>query len=766
MFSTFDGLEFDWLFATPKRELRDGLMVISGSTIVYSHKLVLALQRRVRPISVQVAGDPNAGGAVYVDHWGDDPARTLVMNLPVPDPAPYSYLAVLTKMTVDTPVPGGVFFCSLEFTLLQGNGVGVVILRRQVMAQITIGSEVVTDFLSVHVSNVLQQQIAKAEIVCAAPHGDFNDDVEILLGTSNDVTNVGNRLAPRFRGYRRTIRWDLYPNTVTIECVGRLAKAAEYINGEDSGQQGWSQGSGAGALGGLIVMDLVPSSPYMGGLAATAADIIRAVLRKAGVLFDDSDIQGTGRTYGFAIGNIFNLTYLWKAGTVSAAQLSGYNSGGGVFQQAGESALAYIQKYNQVEAKFVVVGHDSDGNEIRQGGFYRLFENLDGRILCVLMGGRPRGSLSVDPGSLRPMIFTDGGSPATAQPFQVNVLTASYHREMPSGNRTLVTGAQIVTKGQGVVHYEEAQYNVYHGNGRYYDPSPPSSNFIDWPDRNLSNRPPGFAEFGQDCETVAKARILEVNRITVEGELTTCEDWLCAPTQTHLVQSPSGSTARLGIGEKVWCRGVEVELSLTDDGAPVLRQRLTHIGGGLPDTLALSWDPAPDPDLPPADDRSVTYVISNTSTKQFRGASESSFPPDWAAALDVFDDAAWLGSVEATIGSGQVIAAGSLPIWTTAVPESDTEQVVFRHHFETLPNSILSVSFEVIGDDQVADITLNGNPLAAGIGPLDFDNSTQIFDLPPEWFALGVENVIALRGINLAADAAFVSFNMVIVYGA
>ena len=92
---------------------------------------------------------------------------------------------------------------------------------------------------------------------------------------------------------------------------------------------------------------------------------------------------------------------------------------------------------------------------------------------------------------------------------------------------------------------------------------------------------PDAQRYGMDCETVAKTRLPEIARETVSGQLSTAVDWLIQPGQVHLVQGPAGEPDRLHTGEPLWCQGNDFDLEV-QNGAPVMSQTPTYLGGGLP----------------------------------------------------------------------------------------------------------------------------------------------------------------------------------------
>jgi hypothetical protein len=451
----------------------------------------------------------------------------------------------------------------------------MVVVRRQIVAQVTIGTTTVTDFLGLRVSNSLEQSIARAQIICPVPHGTYNDQVTIQCGAI-----PGNGLATRFVGYRRKANYELYPRLCTIECIGRLGLAAEYTNWQDglANQVAFDPNSNAMleiGQGGLRVQDLVPTSTHYGG-CATFAEIAAAVLTKVGVPYVGTNLHSSGRLYGGGLDS--GWRFIWHSGTLSLNPLQG-NSPQliNAFQRAGDTALAYLQKYSQIDCFY-------DAGPPEVAGFYRLYEGIDGTVHISLIGGRPRGTPTCT--------FTEGGSafiqntegvqfdPADGT---VNILTASIARDYPLGNRTLVIGSDL---GGYQCRYEAVSENPFMTPGSttyHYDPSPPGSDWIDW--QNYNSAPMGYLTsgglFGMDCETVAKARLPEINRETVSGTLTTAEDYLIQPGDVHLVQGPAGIPDRLGTGELLWVQGIDFDLE-NRNGAPVLTQTPTYLGGGAP----------------------------------------------------------------------------------------------------------------------------------------------------------------------------------------
>lgn len=127
MSSTFIGTPFDWKQNNPKREIADGILVLSGDAIVYYEPDVEILFTFYRPVSRRVAGNPMVGGTVYIDYWGPDPSGLLITSpwVEVPGGTPPThygnqYTAILSGFSRQEVVPGPLHFCQMEFTILAG----------------------------------------------------------------------------------------------------------------------------------------------------------------------------------------------------------------------------------------------------------------------------------------------------------------------------------------------------------------------------------------------------------------------------------------------------------------------------------------------------------------------------------------------------------------------------------------------------------------------------------------------------------------------
>jgi hypothetical protein len=132
-FSSFRNVGFDWNYSTPKREIRDGATVFSGQVWLYGQFALDQFFTFFRPVNVRVAGDPSAGGTVYVDHWGADPSGALITHVLDLDgsghitPQPKTYTAILSGITRSAALPGGLHQAEVEFTLVDaGTSLGGV----------------------------------------------------------------------------------------------------------------------------------------------------------------------------------------------------------------------------------------------------------------------------------------------------------------------------------------------------------------------------------------------------------------------------------------------------------------------------------------------------------------------------------------------------------------------------------------------------------------------------------------------------------------
>jgi hypothetical protein len=534
----------------------------------------------------------------------------------------------------------------------------MAVRKRAIYCTPTIGGVAVGDWLSVRLSFQLEQGVARASIVAPTQHGDYDDAVTVAMGSDPGTAAGGTSPPIRFSGIRRDVVPGMVPRTVVHECLGTLGPAAEFANGTDPGH-----------VGGLRVYpDLLPGAagPHN---TATAAQIVGAVLTAAGVPYSSGDIGSSGRYYG----QPFDI-FLWSAGTKTI--LHGESQ---LFlpTEAGETALDYIHRYDQIDA-FATPNPSITGPPWAgptSGGFYRTFESLAGRVYRVLIGGRPNAAYA---STLNPVTGTTDARTASetqlgvtttsgtwpAAPFQTtvresgeeilvtavgtpwtivraqngtaaapissgwhvdlsvdhiftegdNILSADFRRAYPQADYVLIKGGGKIPSiisllggsggddNLGPWWWREASSNPLMGSRVIYDKNSPSSEMIQW---DTYARALTASLVGMDCQTVARARMLEVNRIIVTGTLVSPEDWLIGPGQTVLVQgswsetglqvglyshiqfpigtSGPGQPDRLLTGEPLWVQGVDYECSHGQGGAPVMRTTVTLLGGGLPD---------------------------------------------------------------------------------------------------------------------------------------------------------------------------------------
>jgi len=462
----------------------------------------------------------------------------------------------------------------------------MTIYRRTIGFQVQIDGQVIPDAISASCSFSMDDPVAKAEVVCRTypAWAENNKSLVIAMGATPGVGPI-----IRFSGVMRAPTFTAQTGRkVTITGLGELNKAAEYINTEDI------QG-----IGGLLPGDLLghsdPGDPLTFQASGTAGQIIAAVLTKVGCRFNASDILDTGRLYPWAIYDHF----VWNAGTPSD-----FNNMDQIYQDAGQSALDYIQSYNRIEAEYQEdVDPTTKVVSNPRGGFYKIGESLGGQIFCIRVGGRPRNVINTSTVGLNtvPHVFVEG----------VNITDGRMTRGYPIANTVLVKGNDQGF-GDGPEFYYLHNSNPLMGDIRYNDPQPPNSPMIDHstinPDpltsletdrhnkalRGLHGASDyATAQQGMDCETVAKARMLEVNRVPVTGSVTTMEDWKLGIAQTCLVagayDSFTGNSqpGRMNTNEKLWITALSIECG-DQNGAPVFKQTLTLIGGGWPDDMPVA----------------------------------------------------------------------------------------------------------------------------------------------------------------------------------
>jgi hypothetical protein len=363
------------------------------------------------------------------------------------------------------------------------------------------------NILSARASFGFDQRIGQASIVTPIfpTTLTYEDVVTLVMGAgTNNIT--------RFVGLVRDFQYSLVPRGVETIMRGRLVKAEEYENYQDPT-----------LVGGLTINDLLSGTP-----TGTAAAIVRAALTKASVSFTSGNIGSTSTVYG----GVYDDAFIWR---------NGANDANPDVQDAGESALSYIERYDEVDA-------DSGG------GRYRTFETLGGVVYRYLAGGRPRNTTD--------FTFTE----------TVDILDGHFERSiLETRNYFLVTGYDP-GDNLGAESYALQDSNTFQGSGTKHTKRF-SSPMIE---RSL-DADPGT---GVSAQTVANALSHDYNREIVTGWITTHRDDALGIGQTHLVQAPGGAVDRLGVGERLWCQSLEI--SVDEQG---FTQRMTYIGGGVDTTL-------------------------------------------------------------------------------------------------------------------------------------------------------------------------------------
>lgn len=361
-----------------------------------------------------------------------------------------------------------------------------------------------TNILSAHVSLGFDARVGTATIVTPIVPGCGQDD-EVTI----DMGVVGSNVITRFVGLVRDFQYSYVPRGVATVLRGRLTRAAEYENWEDPT-----------LVGGLTIDDLT------GSPTATASDIVQAALDKAGVSYSGGNIDGTSTVYG----SIYDDAFVWH---------NGANESNPDIQEAGETALSYIERYDEIDAEF------SSGH----GGRYRTFESLGGVVYRFLVGGRPRNS--------NDFTFTE----------TVDILDGAFSRSTDDYRNYFVVTGYDPGDGFGPLFFATTPP----GSNRTYRFSSPML-------ERSEDSDPGD---GMSCETVANAISLDYNREIVKGWITTFRDDEIGIAQTHLVQAPGGAVDRLGVGEPLWVQSLDI--TVDDQG---FTQRIGYLGGGVDSSLS------------------------------------------------------------------------------------------------------------------------------------------------------------------------------------
>src|SRR5579859_1397919 len=361
----------------------------------------------------------------------------------------------------------------------------------------------------------------------------YDDDITLTMGAGNNVL--------RFKGLFRKFNYALFPRAVTLVCYGYLIRAHEYQNFEgDPGNDP--------QMGGLSLLALT------GSATPTDADVVKAVLTRAGVSYTAGNILGTGVTWGSrGTVPVPAFTYVWRAGMMPGAQIVMTGFGG-----IGQTALDYIPEWDKVSAVYT--------NATSPAGFYRTYETVNG-IFRSLIGGRPRNVVD--------FTFSEGID------IEAN---GQGTREYPIANAAYVTGHDYpgISGANPVRNVNGSTFVGLQGNP-FQPTSRPvpyefASSFIEWALE-------ADGGIGMNCERVGNALLADLNRETVTASFRTPRDDLITPGKTILVQGPGGQPDRLGVAEPLWVD--EVTTGIDENG--MFYQELMGTGGGIAD----AFTPAP-----------------------------------------------------------------------------------------------------------------------------------------------------------------------------
>lgn len=366
-----------------------------------------------------------------------------------------------------------------------------------------------SNILSARTSFGFDKRTSEASIITPVKPGLTYDDVVTL-----SMGVVGSNVSVRFVGVVREFRYSPNPRGVETVCRGLLARAAEYENWEDPQ-----------LFGGLVISDL------LGTPLGTASAIVQAVLTRAGVPFTATNIQGSTTQYGD-----MDEAFMWHNGNSANPLID--------LQEAGETALGYIERYDAIDADFSAA--------TGSGGRYRTFETLGGTLYRFLVGGRPRAT--------EEFTFTE----------TIDILDGQFERSIADTRNYFVVTGYDPGDSLGPESFALQESNPFQpatSKHTYRFSSP-------MVERSTETQ----AGTGMSCERLANVLALEFNREVVTGWITTHRDDDLGIAQTHLVQAPGGLPGRLGVAEKLWVQSLDV--TVDNDG---FTQRVSYLGGGLPD---------------------------------------------------------------------------------------------------------------------------------------------------------------------------------------
>lgn len=366
-----------------------------------------------------------------------------------------------------------------------------------------------SNILSARASFGFDKRVSEASIVTPTKLGVTYDDVVTLT-----MGVVGSNVITRFVGLVRDFRYSPNPRGVETVCRGRLTRAVEYENWEDPQ-----------LYGGLFIYDL------LGTQTGTAPAIVQAVLTRANVPYTAANIHGSSTVYGD-----IDDAFIWHNGNSDNPLID--------LQEAGETALGYIERYDAIDADFT----PATGS----GGRYRTFETLGGTVYRYLVGGRPRVA--------QDFTFTE----------TVDILDGNFERSISDTRNYFVVTGYDPGDGTGPESFALQESNTFQPSSSKH-----TYRFSSPMIERSTEAQPGT---GMSCERLANVLGLEFNREIVSGWIETHRDDDLGIAQTHLVQAPGGLPGRLGVAEKLWVQTLDI--SVDDSG---FTQRVSYLGGGLPD---------------------------------------------------------------------------------------------------------------------------------------------------------------------------------------
>ena len=492
-------LDFGLLVDPPTRETRQTVSerVVPGS----NSAIVDVIGKAVSKITGSARFDSFAALKTFEGAVG---TSGMLVYSEEPDGIPVLFVSLQRSRVT----PADIHLANVEFWVTGSS----TTVRRLTLAASVGGTTPITNVLSARLSFGFDVRTSQATLVTPTkPSCTYDDVIYVTLGAgTNDIA--------RFVGLVRDFQYSDSPPAVTTMCRGWLTKADEYENVEpvDASDVG------------LLISDLVGTD------TATSTDIVKAVLDKASVPYDPANIDGTSTLYGDTID-----PFVWLNGTNENPAID--------ITAAGETALAYIERYDAIDAVF-----DADAGT---GGRYSTFETLPddegNTVFRTLIGGRPWAT--------EDFTFTEG----------VDILDGQFTRSLSqTRNYFLVTGyddgAGIGPEYFALQDSNDFQPVTTRHTQRFSSPMIERSNDAD-------------AGTGMSCETVANALSLEYNREIVKGWIETHRDVPLGIGQVHMVRTVSGLPGWLGVGEKLWAQSLDI--SVDEQG---FTQRVNYIGGGLP----------------------------------------------------------------------------------------------------------------------------------------------------------------------------------------